>query len=330
MDQPNPTARALLCLEAIQDSPGITAARLATILGVSDRAARRYVAVLRDAGLPVESVRGPYGGYRVGRGMRLPPLMFTTAEALGLVMAVLDGHHDVTDGKDPVGSALGKLMRALPATIAGQAEAVRRNATVAPDRAAARPDPRTAMTLAQACADHKQVQLAYRSEAGSQWSMLVDPLAVVVRHGRWYLLCFSHHSQANRTYRIDRVAAVEILGGSFTPPVNLDPVTELEASMAMGWEYEVDVRIQAPLEAARRRLPPSLGKLEALDDGTTRLTGSTGNPSWYVERLAAVPVPYRIIGCDEVRSAAATLGRRMLAASLAADGDATEAIYGER
>src|SRR6266849_4165307 len=98
----SPTARALLALELVQGSPGITADGLADKLGVSERAARRYVGILREAGIPIESVRGPYGGYRVGRGLRLPPLMFSGAEALGLVMAVLDGHHDASDPADPV------------------------------------------------------------------------------------------------------------------------------------------------------------------------------------------------------------------------------------
>ena len=87
----SPTARALLALEAIQNVPGITAQRLGDRLGVTERAARRYVAILREAGLPVESVSGPYGGYQAGRGMRLPPLTFSAAEAAGLVMAVLEG-----------------------------------------------------------------------------------------------------------------------------------------------------------------------------------------------------------------------------------------------
>ena len=75
----NPTARALTALELIQGSPGITADRLAERLGVSERAARRYVATLREADIPIVSVRGPYGGYRVGRGLRPPPLVFTAA-----------------------------------------------------------------------------------------------------------------------------------------------------------------------------------------------------------------------------------------------------------
>jgi len=68
----SPAARALLTLELIQSSPGITADRLADKLGVSGRAARRYVAILREAGIPIESARGPYGGYRASRGWSSP------------------------------------------------------------------------------------------------------------------------------------------------------------------------------------------------------------------------------------------------------------------
>src|SRR5260370_29037036 len=93
----SPTARALLALEVIQNSPGITAHRLGARLGVTERAARRYVAILREADLPIESISGPHGGYRVGRSLRLPPLMFTAAEAMGLVMAVAGGPQPATD-----------------------------------------------------------------------------------------------------------------------------------------------------------------------------------------------------------------------------------------
>lgn len=79
----SPTARALLALELIQGNPGITTDRLADKLGVSARAVRRQVGILREAGIPIESLRGPYGGYRVGRGLRPPPLMFSATEALG-------------------------------------------------------------------------------------------------------------------------------------------------------------------------------------------------------------------------------------------------------
>src|SRR5579872_24969 len=121
----SPTARALLALETIQNVPGITAERLGERLGVSERAARRYVAILREADLPIDSVSGPHGGYRVGRVLRLPPLMFTAAEAMGLVMAVLEGHRHAASPTDLVGGALAKIVRVLPQRIAGPVHAVR-------------------------------------------------------------------------------------------------------------------------------------------------------------------------------------------------------------
>jgi predicted DNA-binding transcriptional regulator YafY len=310
----SPTARALLTLELLQGSPGITADRLAGKLGVSERAARRYVGILREAGIPIEAVRGPYGGYRLGRGLRLPPLVFSAAEALGLVMAVLDGHHDVGDPTDPVGGALGKIMGALPEPVAAQAEAVRRAAAPAPDRAAARPDPGTTAALVQACSNRRRVRLGYRSEAGSEWDTEVDPWAVVVRHGRWYLLCRSHPTGARRAYRVDRVRGVEVLDDTFSPPADLDPVAMLEEHLAVGWEYDVEVVVDAPVDDVRRCLPRAIGRLEPLDADTTRLVASTSNPVWYAEQLAVIPGSYRIVRGPELQEAARTLGRRLLAA----------------
>lgn len=311
----SPTARALLALEFVQGSPGITGDRLADKLGVSERAARRYVAILREAGIPIESVRGPYGGYRLGRGLRLPPLMFSASEALGLVMAVLDGHHEASDPTDPVGSALGKILRALPAPVASQAEAVRRTTAAALDSAAARPDSATTAALVRACSDHRVVRLDYRTEAGSEWLIEADPWAVVVRHGRWYLLCRSRSRDATRAYRIDRVRHVEALDDTFTPPGDLDAVALLEEHLAVGWEYEVEVIIDAPVDSVGRCLPRALGRLEPLGATTTRLVGSTSNPVWYAEQLAAIPASYRIVRCAELRNAARALGKRLLAAA---------------
>jgi len=311
----SPTARALLTLELLSSSPGITAERLAERLSVSERAVRRYVGILREAGIPVESTRGPYGGYRLGRGLRLPPLVFSATEALGLVMAVLDGHHDANDPTDPVGSALGKIVRALPAPVVAQAESVRRATTPAPDRSAARPEPGTTATLVDACTQHQVVRLDYRSESGSEWMAEVDPWAVVVRHGRWYLLCRSHSADAVRAYRIDRVRTVEVLGSVFEAPADLDPVAALEDHLSVGWEYAVEIVFDAPPALLKRCVPRSLGRLQPADDGSTRLVGSTSNPWWYAAQLAELPGTYRIVGGPELREAARVLGERLVAAS---------------
>jgi predicted DNA-binding transcriptional regulator YafY len=312
VDPATPTARALLTLELIQTSPGITADRLAAELGVSDRAARRYVAMLRVAGVSIDATTGPYGGYRIGRGLRLPPLTFSTDEAIALVMAALDGHHETAGPGNPVSSALAKIMRALPEGVAAKADAVRRSAAPAPDRAAARPDPTITTALIEAAELRRPARLDYRPESGSATSVDVEPWAVVVRHARWYLLCRSVRADAVRAYRIDRVAGVELLPGSYVPPPDLNAVRALEEHLASGWDYTAEIVIEAPLDQLKR-VPRTLGRLERIDDSTTRLSGSTSSPRWYVEQLASIPAPFRIVGAAEIRAAAAELAQRLLA-----------------
>ncbi|WP_432477983.1 helix-turn-helix transcriptional regulator [Nocardioides sp. GXQ0305] len=314
MPDTSPTARALRALELLQARPGITADQLGAALGVTERAARRYVAILREADIPVESVRGPYGGYRVGRGLRLPPLVFSATEALGLVMAALDAHRDPDDVDDPVGSALGKIVRALPEAVAAQAEAVRRTAAPAPDRGAARPDPGTTTTLVRACGEHRLLRIGYRTESGRAWETEVEPWAVVVRHGRWYLLCHRRDLDARRAYRVDRVTSAEVLVEHFPPPPALDPVQELEDHLAAGWEFATEVHVAASPEAVARILPRHLGRPVADPDGGCRIEGSTSNPAEYAEDLARLPYPFRILGGPELRSASQALVDRVLAA----------------
>lgn len=298
----SPTARALLVLELIQNRPGITAERLADRLGVSERAARRYVAILREAGIPIESTRGPHGGYRVGRGLRLPPLMFTATEALGLVMAVLDGHRV----DDPVATALGKLMRVLPESIANPAETVWKLSARDPE--AQTPDPEITAALVQSCDKRRRLRLRYRDR-----DMEVDPWAVVVRRGRWYLLCWSHMKDARRVLRLDRVAAVEELTGTFTPP-ELDPLETLEEHLSEGWAYEVEVVIDAPADAVARWIPRNLGRREEIDASHTRLVATTDEPDWYARQLTAIEAPFRIVKPRELADAARVLGERLIRA----------------
>ena len=321
-DGTSPTARAIMTLVALQDSPGIGADRLARRLGVSTRAVRRYVGILREADIPVESVRGPEGGYRLGRGVRLPPLVFSSDEALGLVMAVLDGHHRTDDPEDVVGAAVAKLLRAMPQHVAEQADVVRRMAAAAQDRSAVRPDPTTTVTLVRAAADRRTVGLDYRSENGRELTLEVEPWAVVVRHGRWYLLCRSLRADAVRTYRVDRVRRVTPGGSTFEPPPDLDPVALLEEHLGLGWAHPTEVLIEAPLGDVRW-VPRTMGRLEPVDERTTRLVGSTGNLPGYAADLAQLPVSFTVVGDEGLRAAVAVLTRRLSDSIRPAAGEAS-------
>jgi predicted DNA-binding transcriptional regulator YafY len=311
----SPTARALRTLEILQGRPGMTADQLAALLGVTERAARRYVAILREAGIPVEAARGPYGGYRLGRGTRLPPVVFTEEQALGLVMAVLDGQPAAIDADDLVGAALSKVIRALPESIGRQAAALRAYASAAPDRHASRPDPATTSALVAAVADRRRVVVTYRGEGGGEaWDAEVDPWAVVVRFGRWYLLCHSHRAGAVRTYRVDRIRAVRQTPHGFTPPADLDPVAALEENLGTGWRYRTRVVFHAPRDKVAPWIRPPMGRLES-DGDRCVLTGTTRNPEMYAQEwLATVPFDFTVEEGPELREAVARVAARFTAA----------------
>ncbi|MBJ7330997.1 MAG: WYL domain-containing protein [Solirubrobacteraceae bacterium] len=319
MAETSPTSRALTALEAIQANPGITAEGLGNRLGVSERAARRYVAILREAEIPIESERGPHGGYRPGRGLRLPPLMLTSAEAMGLVMAVLEAHGSAA-GDDPVGTAIGKLTRVLPVSVARPLEVLREVAARRTDPEP--PDPGTTATLVGASVDRRRCRVEYTSGAGRVRSLEVDPWAVVVRFGRWYVLGWSHAAGDRRIYRIDRVVAVQVLDEEFDAPVDLDPFAALEEQMSQGWEHQVDVVIDETPGEVARWLPRSLGHTAPTGDGRTRLTGSTRNLAWYASELAEVPVPFVVEGGPELREAVRDLGERLVRAATGTPGPA--------
>ncbi|GGU67075.1 helix-turn-helix transcriptional regulator [Lentzea flava] len=316
----SPTARALRALEILQARPGTTAGQLAERLGVTERAARRYIGILREAGIRVESSRGPHGGYRLRRGTKLPPIVFTQAEALGLVMAVLDGQPAATDAEDPVGAALGKVVQALPENVGRQAAVLREHAKAAPDRHSARPDAAITSALVAAVAARHRVLITYQSEGGTAWKAEVDPWAVVVRHGRWYLLCHSRRADAIRTYRVDRVRAVAQTAHEFEPPGDLDPVAVLEEHLGAGWEFPTRVVFEAPLTEVAPWIRPPMGRLHPLGGGCV-LIGSTSNPAMYAQEwLAAVPFGFRVEGGEELRAAVAAVATRFAAALVPEDG----------
>jgi predicted DNA-binding transcriptional regulator YafY len=306
--------RALLALEVIQGSPGIAAQDLAGRLGVTDRAARRYVAILREAGLPIQSVSGRYGGYRVGRGLRLAPLMFTAAEAMGLIMAALEGDPAAADPNDLVGGALAKIVRVLPERVAGPVRAVREVVTPRAGRDTWVSQELTNQ-LIEICTGARRTRLVYRMGRTADREMDVDPWAVVLRHGRWYLLCWSHAVRARRVLRIDRIISAEALPDTFTPPQDLDALRTLEDHLSQGWTYPVDVLVDASVAQTSRWLPRSLAHLEPDEAGRTRLRATTDEPDWYARQLAAIEAPFRVLGSPPLQRAMTALGRRLIAAA---------------
>ena len=163
-----PTARVITLLDLLQSGGTHTLAELAERLDVDERTVRRYVDHLRELDIPVESLRGRYGGYRLAPGQRMPPLMLTDDEALATVLGLIAAKQ--REGQLPAASesALAKIRRVLPRALARKLDALVASAsfTQAAGRA---PEAEThiLLTLAEAARDQRRVLVGYASRNGA-------------------------------------------------------------------------------------------------------------------------------------------------------------------
>jgi predicted DNA-binding transcriptional regulator YafY len=257
-----PTARVLALLEILQAGGTFTVADLAARLGVDERTLRRYAAHLTELGIPVETVRGRYGGYRLGPGYKLPPLMLTDDEAVSVVLAL-------ASTPSPSGaSATAKIRRVLPPALAARIDAMlstvditrRRDVSVASTVAAG-----TLLTLAEAARDARTVVVTYTNWRGTPSERRLDPYGLVLHTGRWYVTGHDHRRGEVRTFRLDRIGTVRLTGNGFVPPDGFDPAAHVLSGLdEVPYRHDVSVILRAGYDEVRSRVP---GKLTQLDDG---------------------------------------------------------------
>ena len=245
--------RLVAVLLLLQQREQVTAAEVAAELEVSERTARRDLEALSMAGVPVYSVRGRGGGWRLVGGARTDLSGLSEGEARALFVVA----GPAATATPAVRAALRKLVRALPEPFRDQAEAAATSVLVDPRRWGSGPveprPPRFLDELQDAVIRGVQVRLGYVDRAGARTERTVHPLGVVAKGPSWYLVATT--DAGRRTFRIDRVSSVE--------PTD-DPVRRPEGfDLAESWREiadEVDRR-RAPQEAQARCAPDGLGLL---------------------------------------------------------------------
>jgi predicted DNA-binding transcriptional regulator YafY len=290
-----PTAHVLTLLELLQSGGTRTAAELAGRLGVDERTVRRYVDHLTDLDIPVESVRGRYGGFRLAPGYRLPPLMLTDDEALAVLLGLIAGQRSgltTATGLVPGGTAgtrmgtagetaAAKIRRVLPARLTGQLEAVLESVaftdpagtrpandgspaaeTSAPGTSAPEnpvPDTAVLLSIADAVRHHRPVSVRYTAGDGRRSERTLHPYGLVIHSGRWYVTGADPAIGEDRTFRLDRITDARIRPGSFEPPEGLDPAAHvLERFATAPYRHHVIVWIDGTVERIRARFPASV------------------------------------------------------------------------
>ncbi len=317
MEASRPASRLLSMLELLQDRPGITGPQIAERLGVSGRTVRRYVGALQEMGIPIEPTPGRYGGYRLFSGFRLPPLMFSPGEAIGLVLAIIAARPQGVSGDDhPAERAISKIERVLSPDLARKLNEVREGVIVPSglwDSGAVFPDPDVLTVLTHASLTDHRIWMRYSRPDGNESARKVEPYGVVALFGRWYLHGWCHLREDRRTFRVDRIRRVDLLPEAFARPEGIDPLVAVESSLALSRGSRVEVRVDAPIDEVRRFVPRVLAVLEPDGDDSTMLRASTDELEWFAWRLLDLPFAIQVLEPAALRDAFRRIGERTLA-----------------
>jgi predicted DNA-binding transcriptional regulator YafY len=291
------SARLLRLLSLLQSRRDWSGAELADRLAISARTVRRDVERLRDLGYPVHATRGVAGGYRLGAGADLPPLLLDDEEAV----AVAVGLRTAASGGVVAGieetsiRALAKLEQVLPSRLRRRVNAVAAYTVTVPMEAAGPTvDVEVLAAIAGACRDQQRLRFDYRDHGGSASLRTTEPYRLVCWGRRWYLLAWDVEQRDWRTFRVDRLRPRIPTGPRFVPREL--PDIDLAASISRGgwsagWRYRTQVRLHAPAEAVAERIPPGVGTLEVVDKDTCLLrTGAA--------TLDALAVHLGMLGAD--------------------------------
>lgn len=300
-----PAARLLALLEVLQGRPSATGAELAEAIGVSERSLRRYVLRLMDLGIPVESERGPYGGYRLAPRFRMPPLMLSPEEAVAVTIGLVLSRRLGVSATGPAGvTALAKLQRVLPDALRERVRAMGAALDIVPPSPRAGEIAPTLLTeLGAAAGAQRRVRICHRGPGGSETEREVDPYGVVFHGGRWYLVGHDHLRDALRTFRLDRITGAETLPEGFAAPEGFDAVEHLVQSLvSVPYPVAVEVVLHTDLEDAQRLVPPTVGTVTP-DPAGARLHIGAASTEWAAHHLVGLGVPFTVVGPDELRGA---------------------------
>ncbi len=309
-----PTARLLELLELLQAQPLITGREISDRLTIDPRTVRRYVEALQQLGIPVEGQRGVGGGYRIRPGYRLPPLMLTDDEAVAVALGVqAAGRLGLSSSPEAVEGALVKIHRVLPDGLRRRVEAL--EATLDFTSATRKGAPvagGTVLVIAESIRRRLRLRVTYRAFSGDQTRREVSPHGLVVHAGRWYLAAHDHMRDDLRTFRVDRMQRLRMTSDSAdAPPDGFDAVAHVTTSLArVPWGWEVEVRLELPVDEAARRVPATLAELSD-EDGGTALRMRVGSLDWMATVLAGLGCGFSIRQPDELRDSVRALGERL-------------------
>jgi predicted DNA-binding transcriptional regulator YafY len=304
--------RLLALLSLLQSRPHWSAGELSDELSVTTRQVRRDIRRLRDLGYPVVATAGRAGGYELGAGGRLPPLLLTDDEsvavAVGLRAAASGG---VSGYEDAAIAAMTKLEQVLPARLRERVLALNAATVLVRSGAVPNVDPEVLLTVAQGCRRPERIKFSYRDGSGNQTERRVEPYGLVSAERRWYVVARDLDRDDWRTFRLDRMSDLALTGHRFVRTENPDAAAMVVEGLALTpYQWQAEVLIHASLGEAEAEVPRTIGSLETTDDGTMLRFGAN-DLDWLARYLAGLPFEVEVRSPPELRAALRALGRRL-------------------
>lgn len=269
------TERVLRLLGLFETRSVWTGPELTELLGVTTRTLRRDVERLRELGYPIAATPGVGGGYRLGSGGRMPPLLLEEDEVVAVTVALRVGAQGISAIGEPAIRALTKLDQVMPPRLRGEVAALA-DATALLPGASDDVDTAVLVVLAHTIRDRVRARFGYTGRSGEVSERDVEPYRLVATGRRWYLLAWDGRREDWRTFRLDRMAGVRASTFRFTPREAPDAVEHVRRAVTRaGHAHTATVRLTADIEAVRRRVPAAYGVATEVRPGLTDLESSS-------------------------------------------------------
>ncbi|TXS14026.1 YafY family transcriptional regulator [Streptomyces sp. adm13(2018)] len=312
MDELGTTERVLTLLGLLQRRRAWSGPELAERLGVTPRTVRRDVERLRTLGYPVHAGQGVGGGYRLGRGQDLPPLLLDDEEATATAVSLLAGAAAGTG--DATLRALTKLDQVLPTRLRHEVRALSGSVEFF-GGGRAPVEPEVLMTLAGACRDEVEAVFAYPS-GGAPRPRRVEPHRLVASDRRWYLLAYDLDRDDWRTFRVDRMTAVTARTWRFRPrpaPEAAEYVQEGVASRV--YAHRARFLVHAPAETVRAQVPSSAAVVRERDGGRCEVLSGAADLDRVLLHVLLLGHEFEILDPPELGDRCRALAERLLSAA---------------
>ena len=310
------TQRVLHLLGLLQQRPVWTGPELAERLGVTTRSIRRDVERLRALGYPVHATQGAGGGYQLGRGRGLPPLLLDDAEAVAVAVSLrMAAGGTVSGASEAALRTLAKLDQVMPQKLRSEVRALHA-ATQTLDAGLPTVDGDALLHLARAVRDTVRVRFDYESRDQTPSTRTVEPAGLVATGRRWYLMAYDVDRDDWRTFRLDRMTRVAPTTWRFREREHEDPAAYVQRAVASAaYRFQARIVVHAPTVEVAERTSVRSVVLTAIDDHTTLLEAGAETLYGLAFHLSFLGWEFEVQEPAELRTALAEMGGRAIRAA---------------